>query len=57
MDVSKEIKEQILRGDYKSEAEEEYVKKLKKTSKRELFVKIGLGTLYIALLLGSLLVV
>lgn len=44
-------------GDFRNEDEDEYVKMLEADSKKNLFVKIAVGAVYITLLIVSLFVI
>jgi len=57
MDFDLKLKEEIAKGDYRSEAEDEYVKMLEADSKKNLFLRIGMGTVYVFLLIISLFIV
>ncbi|MDX1702022.1 MAG: hypothetical protein R3250_15455 [Melioribacteraceae bacterium] len=57
MDFELRLKEELKRGDYRNEAEDEYVKMLEADSKKNLFIKIGMGTIYISLLIISLFII
>jgi len=51
------MKEEIMKGDFRSEDEDLYVKMLEADSKKSLALKIGMGTFYILLLIVSLFIV
>lgn len=51
------LKKEIEKGDYRSEAEDEYVKMIESDTKKSLFLRVGMGTFYILLLLVSLYIV
>ena len=51
------LKKELYKGDFKSEAEDEYVKKLEASSKRDLLLRVGMGTFYFLLLIISLFIV
>ena len=57
MNFELRLKEELKKGDYRNEAEDEYVKMLEADSKKNLYIKIGMGTLYISLLIISLFIV
>jgi hypothetical protein len=57
MDFESKLKEELYKGDYRNEAEDEYVKMLEADSKKNLILKIGMGAIYISLLVISLFVV
>lgn len=57
MDFDLKLKEDILKGDYKSENEDEYVKMLEADSKKDYLLKVGMGAFYIVLLVISLFIV
>lgn len=57
MDFDLNLKNAIEKGDYRSEAEDEYVKMLEADSKKNLIFKFGMGAFYIALLIVSLFIV
>ncbi len=46
-----------MKGDYRNEDDDEYIKMLESDTKKNLFLKIGMGTFYILLLIVSLFVV
>ncbi|MCB9207816.1 MAG: hypothetical protein H6612_04445 [Ignavibacteriales bacterium] len=46
-----------MKGDYRNEAEDAYVKMIEKDTKKSLMLKIGMGAIYISLLIISLFVV
>ena len=55
--VNLQMQQSIEAGDFKSEDEDEYVKMLEADSKKNLVLKIGVGAVYIILLVVSLFVV
>lgn len=57
MEFDLKLKEELLKGDYRNEAEDEYVKMIEADTKKNLFVKISMGTIYIALLIVSLFII
>lgn len=57
MEVDKKLKEALAKGDFRNEDEDSYVKMLEKDTKKNLYIKIGVGALYISLLLASLFIV
>ena len=57
MDFELKLKEEILKGDYRNEAEDEYVKMIEADSKKNLLLKLSMGAIYIFLLIVSLFVV
>ena len=57
MDLNLKLKEELLKGDYKSETEDEYVKNLKTGSRKNTMLVIGMGALYIIILIISLIIV
>lgn len=57
MDFELKLKEELAKGDYRNEAEDEYVKMLEADSKKNLFLKIGMGAIYVSLLVISLFIV
>ena len=57
MDFELKLKEDLAKGDYRNEAEDEYVKMIEADTKKSLFLKIGMGTIYIFLLIISLFIV
>jgi hypothetical protein len=57
MNFELKLKEELLKGDYRNEAEDEYVKMIEADSKRSLLLKIGMGTIYIFLLVVSLFII
>ncbi len=52
-----QMQQSIEAGDFKSEDEDEYVKMLEADSKKNLVLKIGVGAVYVMLLIVSLFVV
>ena len=57
MDFDLSLKKELEKGDYRSEAKDEYVKMLEADSKKNLILKFGMGAFYIALLIVSLFIV
>ena len=57
MEFDLKLKEELLKGDYRNEAEEEYVKMIEADTKKNLLVKISMGTIYVALLIVSLFII
>lgn len=57
MDFDSNLKKELEKGDYRNEAEDEYVKMLETDTKRNTFLRVGMGTLYIFLLVVSLYIV
>jgi len=57
MDFELKLKEELAKGDFRNEAEDEYVKMLEADSKKNLFLKIGMGAIYISLLVISLFII
>lgn len=57
MNFELRLKEELNKGDYRNESEDEYVKMIEADSKKNLFIKIGMGTLYISLLIISLFII
>ncbi len=57
MEFNVSLRNEIEKGDYRNETEDEYVKMLEADSKKNLFLKFGMGAFYIALLVVSLFVV
>ena len=57
MDFDLKLKEEISKGDYRSESEDEYVKMLEADSKKSLMLKISMGVIYLSLLIISLFIV
>ena len=55
--VNIQMQRTIEKGDFRNEDEDEYVKMLEADSKKNLFVKIAVGTVYVVLLVISLFVV
>ena len=55
--INLQMQRTIEGGDFRNEDEDEYVKMLEADSKKNLFVKIAVGTVYITLLIISLFVV
>jgi len=57
MNIDSKLKEELLKGDFRNENEDDYVKKLKADNKKSTLLKIGMGTTYILLLLISLFII
>lgn len=57
MDFDLSLKNAIEKGDYISEAKDEYVKMIEADTKKNLLLKFGMGAFYIALLVVSIFVV
>ena len=57
MNFELRLKEELNKGDYRNEAEDEYVKMLEADSRKNLFIKVGMGTIYISLLIISLFII
>ena len=57
MEVDLKLKEEILKGDFRNEDEDEYVKLLAEDSRKSLIFKVGMGVFYLTLLVMSLFVV
>jgi hypothetical protein len=57
MEANLKLKEELLKGDFRNEDEDEYVKLLAEDSKKSLIFKIGMGVFYLTLLIVSLFVV
>lgn len=57
MEVDLKLKEEILKGDFRNEDEDEYVKLLAEDSRKSLIFKVGMGVFYLTLLVISLFVV
>ncbi len=55
--VNIQMQRTIEQGDFRNEDEDEYVKMLEADSKKNLFVKVAVGTVYVVLLVISLFVV
>ena len=55
--VNIQMQRTIEKGDFRNEDEDENVKMLEADSKKNLFVKIAVGTVYVVLLVISLFVV
>ncbi len=55
--MSEEQKQEILKGDFLRENDDEYTTNLITNKKKDLYVKVGMGAFYIMLLVVSLLVV
>ena len=56
MEFDLKLKDDLIKGDYKSD-DDEYVKMLEAESKRDYYLKIGMGTFYIILLVISLFII
>lgn len=52
-----QIKEEIMKGDYRNEAEDAYVKLLESDSKKNKVLRIGMLATYTFLLIVSILVI
>ena len=50
------MKKEIMKGDFKSEDEDLYVKMLENNTKKNFILKVGMGAAYILLLIVSLFV-
>lgn len=57
MNVDMSMKEEILKGDFRNEDEDLYVKMLETDTKKKFMLRVGMGTVYILLLIVSLFVV
>lgn len=57
MDFDLSLKDALEKGDYESEAKDEYVKMLEADTKKNLILKFGMGAFYIALLVVSIFIV
>ena len=57
MDFDIKLKEELSKGDYRNEAEDDYVKMIEADTKKNLFLKVAMGTIYIFLLIISLFIV
>ena len=57
MDYYYKLKEELSKGDFKSEKEDEYIKLLEANSKRKLFLRVSIGSLYLILLIISLFII
>jgi hypothetical protein len=57
MDSNFKQKQDLLGGDYKNQKNDEYIKLLEEDSKKNRFLKIGMGTIYILLMLISLFII
>ena len=57
MDFNSKLKEEILKGDYRNDTEDEYVKMLEADSRKNLLLRIGMGTIYFLILIISLFVI
>jgi hypothetical protein len=55
--VNIQMQRTIEQGDFRNEDEDEYVKMLEADSKKNLFVKVAVGAVYVVLLVVSLFVV
>ena len=51
------LRKELSKGDFKSETEDEYVKMLEANSKRDMLLRVGMGTFYLLLLIISLFIV
>lgn len=57
MNIDLKLKEELLKGDFRNENEDDYVKKLEADTKKSTLLKIGMGTTYILLILISLFII
>ncbi len=57
MEANLKLKEELLKGDFRNEDEDEYVKLLSEDSRKSLIFKVGMGVFYLTLLIVSLFVV
>jgi hypothetical protein len=57
MEFSTKLKDELLQGDFRTEDEDEYVKKIKADNKRDKIIKISMGAFYITLLIVSLFII
>lgn len=57
MEFELKLKEELAKGDYRNEDEDEYIKMLEADSKKNFFLKVGIGAIYISLLIISLFIV
>ena len=57
MDFNLKLKEEISKGDYRSEEEDNYIKMLEAESKRNLLLKIGMASVYLIILVFSLFII
>ncbi len=55
--INIQMQRTIEQGDFRNEDEDEYVKMLEADSKKNLFVKVAVGAVYVVLLVVSLFVV
>jgi hypothetical protein len=57
MNIDLKLKEELLKGDFRNENEDDYVKKIEADTKRNRIIKISMGAFYITLLIVSLFVI
>ena len=55
MNSNLKLREELSKGDFNNDAEDEYIKMLDAHFKKKLFLKVGLGTFYFLILMISLL--
>jgi len=57
MDYNLKLKEEISKGDFRSEEEDNYIKMLEADSKRNLLLKYSMGAVYLLILIISLFII
>ena len=57
MEFNAKLKEEIAKGDYRTEEDDNYIKMLENESKRNLMLKISMGTVYLVILIISLFII
>ena len=57
MEFDLKLREELAKGDFRNEVEDEYVKMLEADNRKNLFLKVGMGTGYISLLIISLFII
>lgn len=57
MEFNLKLKKELLKGDYKNENEDDYVKSLKTGARKNTMLIIGMGTIYLIILIISLIIV
>ena len=57
MEFDLKLREELAKGDFRNEVEDEYVKMLEADNRKNLFLKVGMGTIYISLLIISLFII
>ena len=57
MGINLKLKEEISKGDYRSEAEDDYIKMLEADSKKNTLLKVSMGIIYLVILVISLFII